>query len=130
MHYGFAEDAFSILFRIMAEHKNDELNFGGHSKGADEAEVLAAHWDLAGCKVGRVTALEPARVGLLGGRIASKPGISTRVKSGLIIDPVPALPGWLDHPRELTVLEAATRLLLPTDCHLLENVHAAMLAAA
>jgi len=131
LHAGFYEDALSVIFRLYHDLKGETVNFGGHSKGGSEAEDLAALWVYAGEKLGRVTALEPARTGKLGGLLADKPGISTHVQwSDASGDPVTAEPLWLDHPRAMTVLKAPRFALDPIDYHELATVGEAMDAAA
>lgn len=127
MALGFWEDVVSVIFRMYAEIPTEAVvNFGGHSKGGSEAEMAAAVWKYSGRKLGRVTALEPARVGTLGGLIADAPGISTWVKSGLLFDLVPEAPRWLPHPRPVTELHTSRLILNPLELHELATVEAAM----
>lgn len=129
--WSFFEDVVSVIFRMYREIGAEAVvNFGGHSKGASEALIAAAVWKFSGRRLGRVTALEPARVGALGGQLAGVPGLLTWVKRHpFIADPVPELPSWLAHPMPVTALEAPQFTLNPIDCHELATVRAAMEAA-
>lgn len=127
VHGGFLGDVLAVIFPIFHELNGKPVTFGGHSKGGSEAEIAAAIWTYAGEALVRVTAFEPARVGTLGGFIATAPGISTHVVPSLGLgDPVPDVPSWLPHPREITDLRAASLHIDPVDYHELDDVIAAL----
>lgn len=127
VHSGFLGDVLAVIFPIFRELKGKPVAFGGHSKGGSEAEIAAAIWSEAGETVARVTAFEPARVGLLGGIVAGLPGISTHIAPAIGLgDPVPDVPSWLPHPRPLTIWRPVQTSIDPVEYHELDTVIAAM----
>ena len=103
------------------------VGFNGHSMGGANALIAAALWKHAGGALGRVTAFEPPRVGMLGGKLAGEAVLLTRVG----IDPVPevpVLPPFHCHPAELTRLPNCGPWSA-IGCHEIVNVAAAIEAA-
>jgi hypothetical protein len=120
---GFADDILAIIFAIIADLHGQPLGWNGHSKGGSEALIGAVLWLLSGNKCRRITALEPARVGRLGGKLVGQ--------DVLIIDngsPIPYLPSWLDHPVPATTLTPPGEPSL-AQRHEIGFIEASMLAA-
>lgn len=121
---GFGRDVLSVIFRIFHDLKGEPIGWNGHSKGGSECLIGAAMWKLAGEKLLRVTAFEPARVGLLGHLLDGEDVLITQCGC----DEVPDQPKWLPHPAPVTLLKTVS-LLGPVGCHEMENVEAAVAAA-
>jgi hypothetical protein len=105
----FAEDVEEIFWRILPKlPQGKAIGIGAHSKGASEAQILAAMFAYAGRPVSWLGAFEPAPVGTLSGWLKDQPGIATwrgeDIDRPLIRDPVPAMPLGRPHAMPMTAL--------------------------
>jgi hypothetical protein len=98
----FLENALQVLEPLIRDIGGNPQIGTGHSKGAAEAEAIAALLALRGLPPLKLTVFAPARIGALQGLLRSIPGSSYRWRD----DPVPLLPSFLPHPRPLTQLGA------------------------
>jgi hypothetical protein len=124
----FASDAEQLFWRLWPKLPLIKLiGITGHSKGASEAEDLAAMFGNAGRRPSWLGAFEPAPVGPLNGLITGLPGIATwrgiDTTHLLLRDPVPAAPEWRPHAYALTLLPwTGERPLDPLDYHSMDGV--------
>jgi len=122
----FAEDAEQLLWRLLPRLKPGQpVYLAGHSKGASEAQILAAMMAHAGFAPAFLAAFEPAPVGTLQGLLKTQAGIATCLGH----DPIPRLPLGRPHAQELTLLPWSG--VPPFDqlrYHAMEGVRAALLA--
>ena len=99
VHPGLFGDVEQIVDKILSDLSgHDDVYVTGHSKAAAEAQGIAVHFILANRSITKVSTFAPPRIGSLGGLIANLPGVDYRYCS----DPVPGVPPYLPHPRQVT----------------------------
>lgn len=97
----FLSDAEQLYWRILPKIKPDQpIYICGHSKGAAEANALAAMFVFAWRAPTRLTVFAPPQMGDLGGYVAALPGFAFRHGD----DPITGLPPGRSQPRSLTQL--------------------------
>jgi hypothetical protein len=120
----FASDAEQLLWRLLPRlHPGKRLYLTGHSKGASEAQILAAMLGHIGFWPDFVAAFEPAPVGTLNGAFLGQAGLATR----LGLDPIVRLPSDRPHAQPLLQLDwPGAPPLDPLRYHAMANVRAAL----
>lgn len=97
----FLGDAEQLYWRISPKVKyNQPVYICGHSKGAAEANALAAMFVFAWRAPVRLTVFAPPQMGVLGGYVSALPGYAFRHGD----DPITELPPGRSQPRSLTAL--------------------------
>lgn len=106
VHTGFLDDVSEIYHDLsgeVQEHLGDaKLYVTGHSKGGAEAQVCAALLLSEGFRVDCLTTFGAPRVGGLGRILEAldSPSMGSDYRYGM--DPVPEVPIWMPHPRQVS----------------------------
>lgn len=120
----FLADAEQLFWRLLPKLPADRpFAIAGHSKGASEAQLLAAMFKAIGRPAAFLGAFEPAAVGLLNGLLSAGPGLATR--HGL--DPITDLPPGRAHAQILCALPwLGPPARTPLDYHSMQGVNDAL----
>lgn len=124
-HAGFLANALSVTDEILRLSGDRPLVFGGHSKGAAEAAIAAALCMSRGRAVAQLTTYGMPRPGALNGWISGVLG-PDYWNTG---DPVPDVPEWLPHPRDMLKVGTPTWTIVDITKHLLTAYRASLIAA-
>jgi hypothetical protein len=118
----FVADAEQLLWRLWPLLR-DPFAITGHSKGASEAQALAAMLTHMGRPPICVTVFEPAQVGTLNDILLKLPGIATRHGGDFVTQE----PSGRGHAQPLTLLPwVGPRPLNPIAYHAMAGVRAAV----